>query len=128
MTQHRHEKEIRELDRLAYLMDSFLRIPGTKIRIGLDSLIGFIPGLGDGASAAPSLYIILRTRHLGVPWPKLAYMVWIAGVDLLIGTVPLLGDVFDIGFKANQRNVEIIIEHLADKSAAPPTEGPSPAA
>lgn len=111
---------VRRLERIANLMDSCIPIPGTKYRLGLDSLIGLVPGVGDGVALFPSLYIVIQARDLGVPWPTLGRMLGNIGVDLLVGAVPLLGDLFDIGFKANRRNVDLIKNHLRDERTAPP--------
>lgn len=101
------------LERFARLMDAALRIPGTNRRIGLDGLFGFIPGLGDGFTAILALYPILEAARLGAPTSLLLRMVGNVGVDALVGAVPLAGDVFDVLFKANLRNVELLRQHLA---------------
>src|SRR5688500_3973549 len=100
------------LKALARLMDSAVAIPGTNIRLGLDSVIGLIPGLGDLAGAAMSGYIVLAAAKLGVPTPVLIRMVANVAVDGVIGSIPLLGDLFDVGFRANLRNTDLIERHL----------------
>ena len=100
------------LKALARLMDSAVAIPGTNIRLGLDSVIGLIPGLGDLAGAAMSGYIVLAAARLGVPTPVLIRMVANVAVDGVIGSIPLLGDLFDVGFRANLRNTDLIERHL----------------
>ena len=97
---------------LARLLDSAVRIPGTGIRFGLDSVIGLIPGVGDLTGAAMSGYIVLAAARLGVPTSVLARMVLNLGVDTLVGTIPLLGDLFDVGFKANTRNAALLDEFV----------------
>ena len=89
-------------------MDAAIEIPGTKIKIGLDPLIGLIPGIGDGAGAVVSLYILYRAFQLGVPRSVLLRMAINIGIDTLVGSVPVIGDVFDVAWKANIKNVELI--------------------
>lgn len=102
---------------LARLMDSAVAIPGTSIRVGLDSLIGLVPGLGDLAGAAMSGYIVLASARLGAPTPVLIRMVANIAVDGVVGSVPLLGDLFDVGWRANMRNTDLLERHLAAPSA-----------
>jgi hypothetical protein len=99
---------------LARLLDSAIRIPGTGIRFGLDSVIGLIPGVGDLTGAAMSSYIVLAAARLGVPPSVLTKMVLNLGVDTLVGTIPLLGDLFDVGFKANTRNAALLERFVAE--------------
>ena len=106
------------LDRLAYQMDSLFRVPGTEIRIGLDSLLGLIPGVGDVAAVLPAGYIILQARQMGASRWVLARMAANTGIDTLIGSIPLVGDIFDIGNKANRKNVALLRRHLETKKGA----------
>ncbi len=103
---------------LARLLDSAVGIPGTRIRFGLDSLVGIIPGAGDLAAAAASGYIILSSWRAGAPSSVLARMLLNLGVDTIVGSVPLLGDLFDVGFKANTRNAALLDQHLGAPVAA----------
>lgn len=103
---------------LARVLDSAVGIPGTRIRFGLDSLIGLVPGVGDLAGAAFSGYIILSAARLGVPPVVLSRMLLNLGVDTLVGSVPLLGDAFDVGFRANTRNAALMERHLAEPGVA----------
>jgi hypothetical protein len=89
-------------------MDDAVRVPGTNFRFGLDALIGLIPGAGDVAGGITTAYTILAAQQMGVPKPVLLRMVWNVLVDTVVGSVPLLGDLFDIGFKANRRNVQLV--------------------
>jgi hypothetical protein len=98
--------EVRRLDRLAEIMDGLFEVPGTNFRVGLDSLVGLIPAVGDTATAAVSGYIIYRCRKLGMPRGEIGKMIVWAGVDYVVGTVPVIGDLFDFGIKANRRNVD----------------------
>jgi hypothetical protein len=102
------EDRIDKLDKLANAMDTNWKLPFTEIRVGWDTLIGLIPGVGDTLTSLVSAYIIREAHQLGVPaWVKWR-MGWNMFVDWLIGMIPLLGDIFDIGWKANKRNVELI--------------------
>jgi len=97
---------------VAKLMDNAFLIPGLNRRVGFDAVIGLIPGVGDAISAALASYIIWEARQLGLPRWKIARMIGNVAVDTAIGAIPLAGDVFDVFFKANQRNLRIIHEHL----------------
>ncbi len=107
--------EIERLDRLADLLDSRYRIPGLGVRFGLDSLIGLVPGVGDLAALGPSAYLVWRAHRLGADRGTLARMAANSGVDFAVGSVPVLGDLFDVGFKANRRNIELLKRHLGER-------------
>lgn len=102
---------------LARALDSAVRIPGTRITFGLDSIIGLVPGFGDVAGGLMSGYILLAAARLGVPPSVIVRMILNLGVDTLVGSVPLLGDLFDVGFRANLRNADLIDRHLAEPVA-----------
>ncbi len=105
--------EIRKLERLARLMDSAVRVPGTRFSIGLDSIIGLAPGVGDALALLPGAYIIWKAHSLGVPRATLIQMAANAAIDWGIGSIPLLGDIFDAGFKSKIRNVELLKKSLS---------------
>lgn len=109
--------ELQRLRRLAYLLDSSIGIPGTRWRFGLDALLGLLPGVGDGAGALVSAYVLLQAARLGAPRSTLLRMAGNVAVEALVGTIPLLGDLFDAAWKANQRNVRLLEAHLADARA-----------
>jgi len=113
-----HRTDSRDaLDRLrwlAWLLDSSIEIPGTRFTIGLDALIGLIPGLGDVIGVLISGYIVKEAAKLGVPRPTLARMALNVVIEGLAGMIPFAGDVFDAAWKANQRNVRLLEAHLAD--------------
>jgi hypothetical protein len=98
---------------VAELMDSAFTIPGTDIDVGLDPILGILPAYGDAVSGLVSLYIVAEGARAGVPKGKLARMLLNVGVDVTVGSVPVLGTVFDAFWKANVWNVETIQEHLA---------------
>jgi len=100
------------LRRLAWLIDAAFMLPGTRFRFGLNSLIGLLPVGGDAVLGAISLYIIYEAVRLGVPPAKIARMLANVGVEVLGGSVPVLGNLFDVALKANLRNLAIIEDHL----------------
>lgn len=98
----------RSLDQLSRAMDGLFRIPGTGWRIGLDALVGLIPGVGDFATTAVSLYILAAGVRYRVPKVTLLRMASNIAVDYLLGSVPVVGDIFDAAWKSNQMNVELL--------------------
>ena len=102
---------MRRLDALSRLLDSAFSIPGTRFRIGLDGLLGLIPGIGDSLGAALSAYIIVEAARLGAPRRLLLRMIGNVAVEGIVGAVPIVGDVFDIVWKANVRNVALLRTH-----------------
>ena len=105
-------KRLKRLRRLAWLIDGAFGIPFTRFRFGLNSVIGLTPAAGDAALAAISLYIVNEARHLGVPPHVLARMLRNVAIEAVGGAVPILGNLFDVAFKANLRNLALIEEHL----------------
>lgn len=105
-------RRLRRISRLARTMDTAVRIPGTGIRFGADSVLGLIPGIGDAAGGLIGLYMINEARKLGLPGHKLAKMAGNIGLDAVVGSVPLLGDVFDVYFKSHRRNANMILDHF----------------
>lgn len=106
------EERLVRMERLATLMDAALVVPGTNIRFGADAVIGLIPGAGDLVSAAISSLIVLEARRMGAPGHLVARMVANIAIDGAVGTVPLLGDIFDVAFRANLRNVRLLRKHF----------------
>ena len=107
-------KVIRNLDSLAKLMDSQFQIPSTKIRFGLDALIGLVPGVGDFVGFLVSGYIILVLASKGASGFVIARISLNILIDALIGSIPFLGDIFDLAFKANERNMKLVHEHYKE--------------
>jgi len=104
---------------VAKLMDNAFLIPGLNRRVGLDAVLGLVPGVGDALSAVLASYIIWEARQLGLPRWKIARMIGNVAVDTAIGAIPFAGDVFDVFFKANERNLRIIHEHLGTPKRGP---------
>jgi hypothetical protein len=105
-------RAVQRLERLARLLDSEFRVPGTRFRFGLDGLVGFIPGIGDAAGLAISSYIVVEAWRLGAPSPILLRMIANLVVDGAVGAVPIAGDLFDIAWKANKRNMNLLLGHV----------------
>jgi hypothetical protein len=100
------------LEALGKLMDGAFVIPGTNTRIGIDALIGLVPGIGDVLSGLVSSYLIWEARRLGVSKWVLTRMVANTLLDTTIGAIPLAGDVFDVMFRANMKNMGLLRRHL----------------
>ena len=102
------------LRRLEILLDELFRIPGTGIRFGIDGIIGLVPGLGDVLAGVLSLVIPLAAWIRGVPYITLVRMAANLAIGVLIGSIPLFGDIFDIAWKANRRNYRLLHMHLVE--------------
>lgn len=98
---------------LAYVLDEGVRVPVVGYRIGIDPLFGILPGAGDVLSGGVSLYIVVEAARLGVSDTTLLRMIANVSLDVLVGAVPVVGDLFDVVWKANTRNFELVIEELA---------------
>ena len=102
------------LERLEFVLDEAFPIPGTPIRVGLDGMIGLIPGFGDVLAGLLSLVIPLAAWIRGLPYVTIMRMAANLAIGVLLGTIPLLGDVFDIFWKANRRNYRLLRRHLGE--------------
>ena len=119
----RREIKIDEsLERLGWMMDDLIRIPGLNWRFGLDALVGLIPGFGDTASSLVSFYILASAVRYRVPKITLLRMGMNLGIDYLVGALPFVGDLFDAWWKSNQRNIELM-QKRATVSAEEAREG-----
>ncbi len=115
--------EIEEsLDKLGWVLDDLIRIPGLNWRIGLDALVGLIPGIGDTATTVASLYVLGSAVRYRVPKITLLRMGLNLGIDYALGSLPLVGDVFDAWFKSNQKNIALLRQR-ATVSASEAREG-----
>jgi hypothetical protein len=97
---------------LTRLLDDLVRVPGTQIRLGLDPLLSLLPGLGDATGAALSGYMLVIAARVGAPPSVLVRMFGNVLVDMLVGTIPTLGDLFDVGWKANRKNITLLEQYL----------------
>jgi Domain of unknown function (DUF4112) len=112
----------KSLERLGWLMDDVFRVPVLGWRIGLDAIAGFIPGVGDTATSLVSFYILAAAVRYRVPKITLLRMGMNLGIDYVLGSLPLVGDLFDAWWKSNQRNIELLRQR-ATVSAAEAREG-----
>jgi len=111
-TPHPQQARLDRIRRVARLMDARYGIPGTRFRIGLDGLIGLIPGIGDGVGLAVSGWMIAEAVQAGARRRTIARMVGNAALDGVVGSVPLVGDLFDFAFKSHQRNAALLAADL----------------
>ncbi|MGH9310930.1 MAG: DUF4112 domain-containing protein [Vicinamibacterales bacterium] len=120
MTTSRPET-LEALRRWAVLLDSYFRVPGTRIRFGLDALIGLVPGLGDISTPVFAGMLLVQAVRMRLPVVVQARMVLNAAIDMLLGLVPVLGDLVDVGWKANMRNLALLERHA--RPGVPPSRG-----
>jgi len=106
------QARLTRLRRLARLIDGAFKLPGTNFRFGLNSIVGLLPVGGDAVLGAISLYIVFEASQLGVPGPVLARMIANVAIEVAGGSIPILGDLFDMALKANLRNIAIIEKHV----------------
>lgn len=112
------ERQFEHLRRWSYLLDSVFRVPGTNIRFGWDPIIGLIPGLGDLSSPVFAVLLLLQARRMRVPRIVQLRMLLNAGLDAMLSFVPVLGNLFDVAWKANARNMALLERH-AQPGVAP---------
>lgn len=113
MTEFERLKTLKRIERLARLMDTAWGIPFTKWRFGVDSVVGLVPGAGDLVNLGVSVYTLMLAHRLGAPNALLLKMAANSGIDFGLGSVPVLGDIFDMYFKSNTRNLKMLTEFLA---------------
>ncbi|MEL6682637.1 MAG: DUF4112 domain-containing protein [Pseudomonadota bacterium] len=115
--QHDIDFELSRLRKLAWRMDALITIPGTRICVGLDNVVGLIPVVGDVLTAFPGLWMISRAHKLGASPGTLAYMTLNTALDTGLGMIPVLGDIFDMLYCANIRNYNALERNLNKKAA-----------
>jgi hypothetical protein len=116
---------VKRMQIVAYVLDEGIRVPGIDYRIGIDPLLGVLPGAGDVLSGGFSLYIVLEAARLGVSYTTLLQMIANISLDVVGGTIPVAGDIFDFVWKANKRNLELVLNDLTtddDRSPRSPSE------
>ena len=109
------EQRLELLRRVARMLDSALPVPGTSFRFGLDPILGLIPGVGDLVSPLFTLGMLFQARGLGVPRVVQLRMIFNVAIDVLTGFVPLIGDLFDFAWKANNRNMALLERHAYEE-------------
>ena len=107
-----HERDLNELRRLANLLDEAFKIPIINYRVGIDGILGLVPVIGDFSGFAISSYIIFKAYNMGVPRETVSRMVFNSLLDVFIGSIPLLGDLFDLVWKSNKRNLRLVEQHF----------------
>ena len=106
-------RALTEVETLAWILDNSIPVPGTGgRRFGIDAIIGFVPVIGDLVSGGIGLFVVWRASRLGLPRVVVARMLANSAIDLAIGSIPVLGDAFDLWFKANTRNLGLIRRHF----------------
>lgn len=121
-----HARRVRHLDRLrslARVLDDLAPIPGTSMRVGLDPVLGLVPGLGDAVTGSVAAYAIVVAQRLGAPPSVLARMAWNVVLDLVFGAVPFVGDLFDFGWKASRKNVRLVERYAREPEAVKASSG-----
>ena len=113
-TDDRSEQALVWLDRVADLLDNRFRFPGTQFRFGIDALIGLVPYAGDIVTFCISGFLIIAMARYGASGKSLLKMVGNIWLDGVVGTVPLIGDLFDFRYRANMRNVNLMREHFGE--------------
>lgn len=114
----RTKPELKSLRTISWIFDDLIRIPGTNRRFGIDAVIGLIPGGGDLIGGVVSIYALAVAARFGAPTPVVLRMALNILVDALLGAIPLLGDLFDAGWKANRKNVDLLEHYLAAPAQA----------
>lgn len=109
-------KTLKRLKTIARVMDTAIGIPGTRFRLGADSIIGLVPGAGDLVTLGISLYTLRLAQQLGAPKPLLIKMGVNVAIDTGLGSIPVLGDIFDAYFKSNTMNLKLLTDYLDSKS------------
>jgi Domain of unknown function (DUF4112) len=109
---------LERLDWLANILDVAFVVPGTNIRFGVEAILRLVPGIGDAAASALSVYVLYEASRLGIPKTLLARMVVNVVIEGLAGAVPVAGDVFDVAWRANRRNVALLREYFARSGLA----------
>ncbi len=115
MTEAETIKTLRHLKRIARFMDNGWGIPFTRFRFGADSVVGLLPVGGDVLTAAVSLFLVFKAREMGAPNPLLVRMLANVAIDTGIGSVPVLGDIFDMLFMSNVQNMDLLTEFIRQK-------------
>src|SRR5258705_13931916 len=113
-----HEQRLEALRRISELLDSAFVVPGTNYRIGLDPIIGLIPMVGDLASPLFTIGLLWQAYDLGLPKVVQLRMIFNAAIDALIGAIPVAGDLFDFGWKSNQKNFALLERHAYEERRA----------
>lgn len=116
----RQARRVAASSRVARLLDSAVRVPGTSYRFGLDPIVGLVPGFGDLVAPLFTILLLIQARELNLPRVVQLRMLINAGLDALVGMVPLIGDLFDFAWKANRKNMALLERHAYQERSASP--------
>ncbi len=105
-------KTLNRIRRFSRILDASIGLPFTKFKIGLDPILGLVPGLGDVVTTIFSAYIIVMAARFGLPWRILRQMLLNVGLEFVVGSIPVVGDIFDAFYKSNIRNLGLLEQHL----------------
>ena len=105
-------RSLAEVEALAWLLDNSIPVPGTGRRFGIDAVVGLVPVVGDIVSAGMGLFVVWRASRMGLPRIVVMRMLAVSAVDFVIGSIPIIGDAFDLWFKANTRNLALLRRHI----------------
>ena len=108
------QSELQRLRHLAYLLDNAFRIPGIGYRIGIEPIIGLVPVIGDTIGYLLAAYLIAQARRFGAPTSMITRMLMNATLDFVVGTIPVIGDIFDFLYKPNARNMRMLERYLSE--------------
>jgi hypothetical protein len=114
------EQRLEVIRKVSHLLDSSMLVPGTTFRFGLDPILGLIPGLGDLVSPLFTIGVIWQARDLGIPRVVQLRMIFNVAIDTLLGFVPVVGDLFDFAWKANDMNLALLERHAYEEHRAAP--------
>jgi hypothetical protein len=106
---------LKRIDMLAQLFDTAFILPGTNVRFGVEAILRLVPGIGDAAASALSAYLLYEAHRLGIPKQLFARMAANVALEGLVGAVPVFGDLFDVGFRANRRNATILRDYFVER-------------
>ncbi len=114
-TESSRRAALKRIDVLSQLFDSAFILPGTNVRFGIEAVLRLVPGIGDAAASALSAYLLYEAHRLEVPRHIFARLAANVALEGVVGAVPVLGDLFDVGFKANRRNLKILKDYFAEQ-------------
>jgi len=115
LTREAKRRAIQRLDRLAWTLDSQFRVPGTRIRFGIDQVVSLVPVVGDAAGGLMAAYVVHQAARHGAPRALVIQMMINIGIDVTLGSVPVAGTVFDVFFKVSKRNVALLRRYLEEE-------------
>ncbi len=113
-----HHGALMRMHWLADMFDDRFRVPGTRSRFGLDGILGLVPGVGDIVTGLVSIYLAAEGLRFGMPLMRILRMGFNVALDMVLGAIPLIGDLFDFAWRANRKNVRLVLDHLEKNGLA----------